>query len=103
MNILKKITNSKYKFYFSGLLLIPLVLLVLPADFFDTGRAVCLSVVLFGKTCYGCGITRAVHHLIHLEFLEAYNFNKLVVIVFPLISYLYLKEIVRVYFKMKNN
>ena len=103
MNTLKKIKNSKYKFYFSGLLLIPLVLLVLPADFFDTGRAVCLSVVLFGKTCYGCGITRAVHHLIHLEFLEAYNFNKLVVIVFPLISYLYLKEIVRVYFKMKNN
>ena len=103
MNILKKIINSKYKFYFSGLLLIPLVLLVLPADFFDTGRAVCLSVVLFGKTCYGCGITRAVHHLIHLDFLEAYNFNKLVVIVFPLISYLYLKEIVRVYFKMKNN
>lgn len=103
MNILKKIINSKYKFYFSGLLLIPLVLLVLPADFFDTGRAVCLSVVLFGKTCYGCGITRAVHHLIHLEFLEAYNFNKLVVIVFPLISYLYLKEIVRVFFKMKNN
>ena len=103
MNTLKKITNSKYKFYFSGLLLIPLVLLVLPADFFDTGRAACLSVILFGKTCYGCGITRAVHHLIHLEFLEAYNFNKLVVIVFPLISYLYLKEIVRVYFKMKNN
>ena len=103
MNILKKIINSKYKFYFSGLLLIPLVLLVLPVDFFDTGRAVCLSVVLFGKTCYGCGITRAVHHLIHLEFLEAYNFNKLVVLVFPLISYLYLKEIVRVYFKMKNN
>ena len=103
MNILKKIINSKYKFYFSGLLLIPLVLLVLPADFFDTGRAVCLSVVLFGKTCYGCGITRAVHHLIHLEFLEAYNFNKLVVIVFPLISYLYLKEILRVCFRMKNN
>lgn len=103
MNILKKIINSKYKFYFSGLLLIPLVLLVLPADFFDTGRASCLSVIIFGKTCYGCGITRAVHHLIHLEFSEAYNFNKLVVIVFPLISYLYLKEIVRVYFGMKNN
>lgn len=103
MSILKIIISSKYKFYFSGLLLIPLVLLVLPADFFDTGRAICLSVILFGKTCYGCGITRAVHHLIHLEFLEAYNFNKLVVIVFPLISYLYFKEIVRVYFKMKSN
>lgn len=103
MSILNKIISSKYKFYFSGLLLIPLVLLVLPADFFDTGRAACLSVILFDKTCYGCGITRAVHHLIHLEFLEAYNFNKLVVIVFPLISYLYLKEIVRVYFRMKNN
>ena len=68
MNILKKIISSKYKFYFSGLLLIPMVLLVLPADFFDSGRTVCLSVILFNKTCYGCGITRAVDHLIHLEF-----------------------------------
>jgi len=100
---LKKVLISKYKFYFSGLLLIPLVLLVLPADFFDTGRAACLSVILFNKTCYGCGITRAVHHLIHLEFSEAYNFNKLVVLVFPLISYLYLKEIIRVYLKIRNN
>ena len=80
-----------------------MVLLVLPADFFDNGRTVCLSVILFNKTCYGCAITRAVHHLIHLEFSEAYNFNKLVVLVFPLISYLYLKEIVRIYFRMKNN
>jgi len=103
LNTLKKITNSKYKFYFSGLLLMPMVLLVLPADFFDSGRTVCLSKILFNKTCYGCGITRAVHHLIHLEFSEAYNFNKLVVLVFPLISYLYLKEIIRVYLKMKNN
>ena len=80
-----------------------MVLLVLPADFFDNGRTVCLSVILFNKTCYGCAITRAVHHLIHLEFSEAYNFNKLVVLVFPLVSNLYLKEILRVYLKMKKN
>ena len=80
-----------------------MVLLALTADFFDNGRTVCLSVILFGKTCYGCAINRAVHHLIHLEFLEAYNFNKLVVIVFPLISYSYLKEILRVYLKIKKN
>ena len=80
-----------------------MVLLVLPADFFDNGRPVCLSVILFNKTCYGCAITLAVHHLIHLEFSEAYNFNKLVVLVFPLVSNLYLKEILRVYLKMKKN
>ncbi len=80
-----------------------MVLLVLAADFFDSGRTVCLSVILFNKTCYGCSINLAVHHLIHLEFSEAYNFNKLVVLVFPLISYLYLKEIIRVYLKIRNN
>ena len=80
-----------------------MVLLVLPVDFFDNGRTVCLSVILFNKTCYGCAITLAVHHLIHLEFSEAYNFNKLVVLVFPLVSNLYLKEILRVYLKMKKN
>lgn len=40
-----------------------ITLFILPADFFDTGSSICLSVVLFNKQCYACGLTRAVQHL----------------------------------------
>jgi hypothetical protein len=60
------------------------VLLYLPADFFDYGESVCLSVVLFDQECYGCGMTRGVQHLLHLDLKEAWNYNKLAFIVLPL-------------------
>ena len=61
--------NKSYNIaYIGGLLLIPLVLIALPADFFDTGQSICLSVVLLDTECYGCGMTRAIQHLVHLDF-----------------------------------
>jgi hypothetical protein len=87
--------------YVSGLLLIPLVLIILPADFFNDGQAVCLSVLLFDTTCYGCGITRAIQHLIHLDFKAAYDFNKLAFIVLPLLIYVWFGEFLRMYRKIK--
>ena len=60
------------------------VLLILPATYFDQGRATCVSVILFHRECYGCGMTRGIQHLIHLDFEQAYHFNKLSFIVLPL-------------------
>jgi hypothetical protein len=70
-----------------------LFLMYLPADYFDTGEAMCLSVRFFDVECYGCGLTRGVMHLIHFEFVEAWEFNKLTFIVFPLLVYTLLFEI----------
>jgi hypothetical protein len=84
------------KIYFGGLIVGPLVLMLLPADFFDTGRATCLSVVLFNQKCYGCGITRAVQHLIHFDFAAAWEFNKLVVAVVPLLLIVWVQELIRI-------
>ena len=72
-------------------ILIPIILLVLPVDFFDEGNSICLSVFLFDFECYACGLTRAVMHLIHLDFYNAWLYNKLIVIVFPLMSLLWIK------------
>lgn len=66
--------------------LIPIVLIILPADFFDDGSSKCLSVLLFDLECLGCGMTRASMHFIHLEFTEAISYNLLVLIVFPLLA-----------------
>jgi hypothetical protein len=63
----------------------------LPASFFDHGQSLCLSVLLLNKECFGCGITRAIQHAIHFDFYTAWNYNKLVVIVAPVLFFLWLK------------
>lgn len=68
----------------------PFVLWLMPASFFDEGQSLCLSVLLFKKECYGCGITRAVQHFIHFDFATAWKFNKLVVLVVPILFFVWL-------------
>jgi len=85
---------KKTSYYFlvaktSGFILLPLVLLLLPANFFDEGQSLCLSKLLAGIECYGCGMTRAIMHLIHLDFSAAYQFNKLAFVTFPVLSFLW--------------
>jgi hypothetical protein len=76
-----------------------LTLICLPATFFDTGTSVCLSVVFFKIQCYGCGMTRGIMHLIHFNFAEAWAFNKLSFIVFPLLVYMIISEIYKRFLK----
>ena len=92
-----KLTHYQYKktggiLLFAGLVVLGMVLIYLPANFFDHGQSICISVLLFHRTCYACGMTRAFQHLIHLEFKEAYAFNKLAFIAFPLLVVMILIE-----------
>ncbi|HIA37160.1 MAG TPA: DUF2752 domain-containing protein [Flavobacteriales bacterium] len=79
--------------FFVFLLSIPISLIALPENFFDTGKSICISVVLFDKECYGCGMTRAIMHIIHFDFQRALDFNRLGFVVFPLLVMLWLKLI----------
>ena len=76
---------------FVFLLSIPICLTALPANFFDKGDSICFSVMLFDTECYGCGMTRALMHLLHFDFSKGIDYNKLSVIVFPLLMMLWLK------------
>lgn len=98
MNFKKQLLKT----YFGGLILIPIVLLVLPSNYFDNGQSVCVSVLLFDQECYGCGMTRGIQHLLHLDFLTAYEFNKLSLIVLPLLIYLWFNELIRIKKLIKN-
>ena len=88
--------------YFSGLVLLPIVLIILPADFFDNGRSVCISVLLFHQKCFACGITRAIQHLIHFDFKIAAYYNYLCFIVLPLLIFGLGEELYRTYKKIKK-
>lgn len=99
-------TVERYKINFlyiklGGLILIPLVLLILPANFFDGGPDICLSKVFFNIKCWGCGLTRACMHLIHFKFKEAYFFNPISFVVFPIIAVLWAMEAVVTVTKLK--
>ena len=80
----------------------PLVLFLLPADFFDSGESMCLSVKLFDMHCYGCGMTRAIQHLIHFDFQEAYVYNKLSFIVVFVLLIVWFQEIRRIWRLLKQ-
>lgn len=79
-----------------------IILLFLPANLFDNGQSICVSVLLFDKQCYGCGMTRAIQHLIHFEFEKAYDFNKLSFIVLPLSLFMIGTEIKKTFFTTKK-
>ena len=60
------------------------MLWILPVNYFDDSDVVlCPSRFLFDIECWGCGITRAVMHMHHLDFEGAIFYNMGVVFVFP--------------------
>jgi hypothetical protein len=64
--------------------------MILPIDYFDKGESLCLSVRLFNTECLGCGLTRAIMHLLHFDFETAWNYNKLSVFILPLLMMFWL-------------
>ncbi len=70
---------------------VPVILLLLPKDFFDEGPPLCPSMLLLGEECPGCGMTRACMHLIHFDFAEAYYYNAASFVVFPVLAFAWAK------------
>lgn len=85
------IKNGKHIIKLLFYIAMPTVLIALPKDFFDTGQTVCLSQKIFDIECYGCGMTSAIMHLVHLDFEVAYAYNMLSFLVFPILSFLWAK------------
>ncbi|MEZ4919542.1 MAG: DUF2752 domain-containing protein [Saprospiraceae bacterium] len=69
----------------------PIVALLLPKDYFNEGEALCPSMRFFNIECYGCGMTRAMQHLSHLDFESAAYYNPLSFIVAPILAFLWVK------------
>lgn len=75
--------------------LIPLAVYLIPRHAILYGRSICLFDNLLGIKCWGCGMTRAIWCLAHLDFGSAWQFNRLVFVVFPLLCALYVRAAVK--------
>jgi len=102
--------NFKEKFYNKtfyiakaiALAIFPIVLLVLPAAFFDQGPELCLFTRLSGYHCWGCGMTRGCMHLIHLDFASAWEYNGVSFVVLPILCCLLIVEFRNTIIRIKS-
>lgn len=97
----------KLKYYYKILLLLflaftPFILILLPVDFFDYGQTICLSKLFTEKECYACGITKGIMHLIHFDFENAYAYNMLSFIVFPMLALIWIQWFLKEYKILKS-
>jgi hypothetical protein len=60
-------------------------LFFIPDDYIYKSNSLCIHKKILGFDCPGCGITRALHALLNLEFQTAFNYNFSVFALFPLI------------------
>lgn len=99
--------NLLEKLWLMLLLLVPIILWILPANFFDDSQVVlCPSRLLFNFECLGCGMTRAVMHLHHLDIENALFYNYGSLIIYPSLGVVWLiwvfKSLFRLGWKTKN-
>ena len=85
-----------------SLVVFPLVLWILPPTAFDgDGMILCPSRLFFGIECFGCGITRSVMHMHHLQFDDAVYFNVLGLIVYPALIILWFRWVYKAAKRLK--
>ncbi|MBR4995752.1 MAG: DUF2752 domain-containing protein [Alistipes sp.] len=74
--------------------LLPAIFYTIPADIIFRGEhTVCLFHNITGHNCWGCGMTRALYSLLHFDFSGAWDYNRAVVIVAPLLIWVWIKWI----------
>lgn len=95
--------KTKITLWLISLLLFPLILWLLPIDFFDNGQfIVCYSKRYFGIECLGCGLSRAIMHFHHLDFKTAFAFNRGVVFWYPVLVGIWLFWLEKGYQQLKT-
>ena len=78
-------------------MLLPCIFLLVPTSWFESRPSICLIRAVFGVRCPGCGMTRAISCVFHGDFKKAFSYNKLVVLVFPLLCYTWSRAMIREY------
>jgi len=79
----------------AGLIALPMILAAVPLSTLENAPSVCLLRRL-GIPCWGCGMTRALASAARGKWRRAWTYNPRVVIVAPILAFLWAREIRRV-------
>lgn len=79
-----------------------LLLAVFPTEWLDSGPSLCLFRNLFEIKCLGCGMTRALSATLHGDLAAALSYNRLVLIVFPFLCFVFLRDGVSILHSLKR-
>lgn len=91
----KNLKKNKALIVIVLLLLLPIVLRFITISNLEKAPTVCIYKNITGKDCWGCGTSRALISILNFDFKQAYQFNKRIIIVFPLLVFLWVKVIVK--------
>ena len=96
MEMLLKVNKKILLVFFVFNFILLMVLFLIPIE---KASNLCLYKMISGKECWNCGMTRAFLAVIHFKFKEAINYNKNVIIVFPLAVILYVNTWIKKIYK----
>ena len=88
-----KVTNFRTKLLVFLYIVFPIVLFMVPLDWLHKQPTICLVKNIFGVNCFGCGITKAVISGVQLNFTKAFEYNKMVIIVLPMLMYVWFNHL----------
>jgi len=85
LSLYQKLTAYRMFLKIFILLILGIIFISIPKIYLGYVFPLCLFRILFDIKCLGCGTTRAVWSILHFKFIEAFEYNKLIVITFPLL------------------
>ena len=77
------------------LLALPVAGALVPTSWLEAGPSLCLVSRVIRRPCPGCGMTRAVSRVLHADPRGALRYNRLVVLAFPLLAWIWAEAVVR--------
>ncbi len=96
-SVLSFYTKSKNVTILIAYIALPFILYFIPMDWLNKQHTICLVKNIFGCECPGCGITRAIVSAVQLDVINAIEYNKTVILVLPILIYMWFKNINLIY------
>jgi hypothetical protein len=86
LNKVRVLRNKSQIFKFILVFVLLVIFYNIPKNYLGDTYPICLYRIIFNQNCWGCGTTRAIWSIIHFNFNQAFEYNKLIIITFPLLT-----------------